>query len=154
MIDVSRARDAVSAFQRLLDDTPSGVAHVRVAPDAWTLAEIVGHMIDSASNNHQRFARLRQGDLDPFPAYEAQAWVDAQRHDGCPFATLCALWTSFNAFLLRLVETTPEAALGNVWASPGGPETLEHLVNGYFEHMERHATHYSGRLAEVLAERA
>jgi hypothetical protein len=29
----------------------------RPAPERWTKKEVVGHLIDSASNNHQRFVR-------------------------------------------------------------------------------------------------
>lgn len=152
MFDADKARASVAAFQRLLDETRPGHAHVRTAPDAWTLAEITGHLIDSASNNHQRFVRLRQGGLDPFPAYDAQAWIDLQNHDACDFATLCALWTGFNAFLLQLAASTPGEALGNVWVSPVyGPKTLEELIDGYYEHLDIHTAHYSGRLAEVRA---
>ena len=40
------------------------------APDKWCPREIVGHLIDSASNNHQRFVRARFQDDLVFPGYE------------------------------------------------------------------------------------
>lgn len=149
MIDMGKARAAVAGFQSLLDRTPREATSVRVAPDAWTLSEIVGHLIDSASNNHQRFARLRLGDLEGFPGYETLGWVQAQNHDACGFDTLSRLWTAFNAFLLRLAETTPRAALSNAWIRPDGPQTLEFLVNDYFAHLDLHAEHYAKRLDEA-----
>ncbi|MEF2229290.1 MAG: DinB family protein [Pseudodesulfovibrio sp.] len=75
MFDTKKAETALADFRRLLDATPAEAAHVRIAPDAWTLAEIVGHLIDSAGNNHQRFVRLRFGDLAGFPAYDTEPWV-------------------------------------------------------------------------------
>ncbi|MCA1946234.1 MAG: DinB family protein [Desulfovibrio sp.] len=148
------ARRIVADMQALLDSTPLAAAHVRVAADAWTLGEIVGHLIDSASNNHQRFARLRLGNLDGFPGYKAEAWVLAQDYAACDFPMLAGLWTQYNALLLHLAATTPAAALGHVWRRPdhaGGPLTLEFLVADYYDHLRLHCQHYGDRLAEVLA---
>ena len=149
MFDVKKAESALAEFRRLLEETPPGAPHVRVAPDAWTLAEIVGHLIDSAGNNHQRFVRLRFGDLAGFPAYEAEPWVQAQGCDGCDFASLTALWTHFNELLLHLARTAPEAALANAWAASGETLTLDFLQNDYYAHLRVHAEHYRLRLDEV-----
>lgn len=151
MIDIEEARAAVAGFEDLLGRTGADAAHVKVAPGAWTLAEITGHMIDSASNNHQRFTRLRLGGLDGFPGYDAEPWVAAQRYGRCDFLTLATLWSSYNAFLLHLVETTPEEALGNCWIRPDGPLTLEFLIADYYAHMRLHTSHYAKRLAEAEA---
>jgi len=151
MIDIESARAVVAAFEDLLDRTDAEAAHVRTFPDAWTLAEITGHLIDSAANNHQRFARLRMGDLEGFPGYDAEPWVAAQDYNSCDFLTLATLWSSYNAFLLHLVETTPPSVLKNAWIRPDGPQTLEHLMADYYVHMRAHLDHYAGRLAEVRA---
>jgi hypothetical protein len=154
VIDLEKARAAVSAFQDLLDKTPPEAATVRIAPDAWTLTEIVGHLIDSAGNNHQRFARLRLGNLEGFPGYEAEAWVRAQDYAACDFQTLSGLWTHYNALLLHLAATTPPAARQNAWVRPEGSQSLEFLVADYYAHMGKHIEHYARRLAEVEAVRA
>ena len=43
--------------------------------DRWTIAEVVGHMIDSACNNHQRFILAQELDELTFPKYEQNVWV-------------------------------------------------------------------------------
>ena len=149
MFDRDAAVGDLAAFQALLDETPARAAHVRVAPDAWTLAEIVGHLVDSASNNHQRFARLRLGDLAGFPGYDAEPWVAAQDYDACDFALLAGLWTHYNALVLHLASTAPDRALGNVWETPDGGLTLEFLMTDYYAHLRLHTEHYARRLAEV-----
>jgi len=149
MIDLDKATLAVAGFQALLNRTPPEAVNVRVSSEAWTLSEIVGHLIDSASNNHQRFARLRLGNLDGFPGYEAETWVRAQDHDSCHFTILSQLWSAYNAFLLHLAETIPHTSLQNAWMKPEGPLTLGFLVNDYFSHLNLHAEHYAKRLAEV-----
>lgn len=149
MFDRTEAENAVAAFQALLDKTPPEVAHVRVRPDAWTLTELVGHLVDSASNNHQRFARLRLGDLQSFPGYDAEPWVAAQDYDACDFASLCTLWTAYNKLLLYLAATTPEQALGNAWKTQDGDLTLGFLIPDYYSHLRLHTGHYEERLKEV-----
>ncbi|GAB7078627.1 DinB family protein [Megalodesulfovibrio paquesii] len=151
MLDMDLARAAVADMQALLDATPPQAGQLRLGPDVWTLGEILGHLIDSACNNHQRFARLRFGDLDQFPGYDAEPWVQAQDYASCDFRTLCALWTSYNALLLHLAATIPDHARANAWRTPDGPLTLDFLTQDYYAHLRRHIDHYAARLAEVQA---
>jgi len=150
MIDLDKARGVVSEFQALVDKTPAEMAQVRLRSDAWTLTEIVGHLVDSASNNHQRFARLRFGDLEGFPGYEAEPWVEAQKYNGCRFEELSVLWASYNGFLLHLVENAPEEAMGNCWVTGGERVSLEFLMGDYYDHLMIHVDHYRDRLSEIL----
>jgi len=152
MIDLEKAKAGIAAFQALLDATPKGAEHVRMAPDAWTLTEIVGHLVDGASNNHQRWVRLRQGNLEGFPGYAAEEWVALQKYDACDFKTLACLWSCYNAFLLHLAAAAPKEALGNVWTGgPYGTKTLEALIEGHYDHTRMHAEQYAKRLEEVRA---
>jgi len=151
MFDLEKAKAALAAFQALLDATPANARHVRVAADAWTLTEIVGHLVDGASNNHQRWVRLRAGNLE-FPAYAAEEWVTLQKYDECDFGKLACLWNCYNTLLLHLAATTPKEALENVWTgSPTGPKTLKTLIDGHYDHTRMHVEQYAKRLEEVKA---
>jgi len=145
------AQPTLDAFLRLVRDTLPAEAEVRPAPEAWTLKEIVGHLIDSASNNHQRFVRLQFGGLEHFPPYEAEPWVAAQCYAEADWTTLILLWESYNDLLLHVIQAIPEAALANAWQHPAGPRTLEFLVRDYYPHLRLHVDHYAKRLAEVRA---
>lgn len=151
MVDLREAGHAVRNFEELLERTPEKASHRRVSPEAWTLAEIVGHLIDSAANNHQRFVRLRLGNLEGFPGYDTEAWIAAQGYDACDFRRLTALWASYNDLLLHLAATTPAEAAAHVWRSPDGERSLEFLIEDYYDHLRAHAAHYVARLDEVLA---
>ena len=48
---VSAVDDACNRFNTL----PAKVIEMRPQPGSWSIKEILGHLIDSASNNHQRF---------------------------------------------------------------------------------------------------
>jgi len=149
MFDAAKAKTVLAAFQELIDATPAGAAHVRPAPDAWTLAEIVGHLVDSAGNNHQRFVRLRFGDLSPFPAYDAEPWVAAQGYDAFDFPTLAALWSTLNGLLLHLATRTPAGAMTHAWVVGDERRTLAFLLSDYYDHLGLHVEHYERRLGEV-----
>ena len=58
----------------------------------WSRKELVGHLIDSASNNHQRFVRAALGDSLEFPGYEQEGWQRLQAAQAVSWQTLLTLW--------------------------------------------------------------
>src|SRR5262245_57257735 len=76
----------------------------RPAPDKWCPRELVGHLIDSAANNHQRFVRARFQDDLVFPGYDQDAWVEVQRYRDAPWGELVELWHGLNLHLARVFE--------------------------------------------------
>src|SRR6476660_10421313 len=93
---VADLRDAIEEFTPLLVQMSDEATRKRPRPGKWCPREIIGHLIDSASNNHQRFVRAQfQEDL-VFPGYAQDAWVSVQRYRDTPWEDLIALWSSFN----------------------------------------------------------
>ena len=127
----------------------------RPAPGKWSPREIIGHLVDSASNNHQRFVRMRDRDDLVVEGYEQDAWVAAQRYQDAPWRELVLLWMTYNRHLARLMAATPsvdrervrhrhnldQRAFRPVPADRG--VTLGYFMNDYVEHLEHH-------LAQVL----
>jgi hypothetical protein len=114
----------------------------------WTRLEILGHLIDSAANNHQRFVRaMAHGDL-VWPGYDAAAMVAVQQFGTAAPALLIGLWESFNLYLARLIALIPENRLAALCTIGGeGELTLELLVVDYVRHMQHH-------LRQILADAA
>lgn len=106
---------------------------------AWTRLEILGHLIDSAANNHQRFVRaIDQGEL-VWPGYDQVAMVRVQHYGVATPSLLVGLWESYNLFLARLMGLIPEERLGAMCVIGGGEAvTLEFLVRDYVDHMQHH----------------
>jgi hypothetical protein len=105
----------------------------------WTRLEILGHLIDSAGNNHQRFVRaMAEGDL-VWPGYDQEAMVRVQQFGRAKPVLLVGLWESFNLYLAGLVALIPEQRLAAECVI-GGAEavTLEYLVIDYVRHMQHH----------------
>ena len=57
---------------------PEEMTDLKPSDGSWTLKEIIGHLIDSAANNHQRIVRLQEGNLERFPSYNNEKWIKIQ----------------------------------------------------------------------------
>src|SRR4051794_28683431 len=76
----------------------------RPAPDRWTIAEVIGHLIDSAANNHLRFVRAQFVEELVFPKYEQNEWVAAQHFNERDWPSLVELWHRYNHHLAHVIE--------------------------------------------------
>ena len=101
--------------------------------------EILGHLIDSACNNHQRFVRAPGTPRLEFPAYEQEFWVATQAYATESWPDLVNLWLLLNRHLLHVVKAMPAEVLSHEVVIGGDPAmTLEALVASYLGHLEHH----------------
>jgi hypothetical protein len=108
----------------------------RVVGSKWTRKQVLGHLIDSAANNHQRFVRLQQGNLSGFPGYEQEQWVDAGNYNKNTWANLLELWAQYNRQLVIVIENIDPACKTNVWEEKS--VSLEFIIDDYARHMLHH----------------
>ena len=130
------------------------------APGKWSPAQIVGHLVDSASNNHQRFVRARFRPDLRFDGYEQDTWVEAQGYASAPWPELVELWRTFNLHLARVMETTPADILRATrpdhnldrlaWevVPADEPATLEYFMRDYVGHLKHHLRQIDPSLAD------
>src|SRR5260221_9334761 len=83
----------------------------RPASGKWSPKEILGHLVDSASNNHQRFVRAQLVPDLIFPPYEQESWVAVQRYGEESWLDLVELWLPYHRQLLHVMASAPESAL-------------------------------------------
>jgi hypothetical protein len=108
-------------------------------PGRWSKKEILGHLIDSAGNNHQRFVRAQLTPRLETPGYEQMAWVASQSYITESWADLIELWSAYNRHLLHVVKAMPDAVLKNeVVIGTNSPATLEAVVIDYVRHLNHH----------------
>lgn len=109
-----------------------------VAADKWTKKQVLGHLIDSAANNHQRFVRT-QYEKVPFIVYDPDQWNALNGYHSLSPSAVTELWTVYNRHLLHLMKTTSQENLSKKCNS-GGTElvTLQWLMEDYVVHMEHH----------------
>lgn len=127
--------DAATSFR---DIDPTTAAE-RPAPGKWSPKEIVGHLIDSAANNHQRFVRAREAADQAFPGYAQDHWVRAQDYQARDWEALIDLWQAYNLHLAHVIRAIPPEALETRLRVGGGePVTLGWLVGDYLAHLRHH----------------
>jgi len=114
-------------------------AAVRPAPGKWSAKEILGHLIDSAANNHQRFVRLQLVKMIDLPGYQQDDWVRLAHYQDQRWSDIVDLWTAYNRHLAVVIRHLDAQALKNVWKTPSGQEVdLEFIARDYITHMRHH----------------
>src|SRR5215471_67933 len=100
-----------------------------VLKGGWSRKQIIGHLIDSASNNHQRFVRAQQGSSFSFPPYEQNHWVASQHYNDRAWSDLVSMWHAYNAHLSHVIGHIADAHLAVPCViESSNPVTLEFLV--------------------------
>lgn len=147
---VADLRTTVDRAAAELRAIPDVVAAARPAPSRWSVKEIVGHLIDSASNNHQRFVRARWQDDLVFTGYAQEDWVAAQDYQSADWPELVTLWHGYNRHLARVMASVPAAARTRehrrhnldrlAWRKlpPDQPATLDYFMRDYVGHLKHH----------------
>jgi len=110
-----------------------------VLAGGWSYKQVLGHLVDSASNNHQRFVRAALQDSLAFPAYEQDAWSRVQCVQDAEWPVLIALWANYNRYLAHLLAHLPAAKL-DVLCRIGSndPVSLRFLAEDYLRHLRHH----------------
>jgi len=143
-------RKIVEDFDRDIATLDADRAARRPSDGSWSLKEILGHLIDSAANNHNRFVRLIQGNLESFPTYKAADWVSSQSYQDADWDNLRALWRVYNRHLLHVVAGLPEDSLKNEWIlEEDVGADLEWLVQDYYEHMAHHIRKFWEKVGDL-----
>jgi hypothetical protein len=135
---VSSLSAVVASTLPRLQAIPEDVASQKPAPNKWSKKEILGHLVDSAANNHQRFMRLQLQPEISLPGYDQDNWVRLNRYQQTPWREIITLWSAYNRHLATVIESLDEAALGHVWHAPDGDLTLEFIASDYVRHLKHH----------------
>ncbi|HLM97989.1 MAG TPA: DinB family protein [Bryobacteraceae bacterium] len=115
--------------------------------EKWSRKEILGHLIDSASNNHHRFVRLQSEELLVMPSYQQNHWVGSQNYNGREWSELVEFWLAYNRHLAHVIRHVDARAAGHIWRAPGKDYRLEFLIEDYLSHLRHHLAQILGASA-------
>lgn len=154
----ARLRSVIATSEPMLSALTDAETAWGRAPGKWSPRQILGHLIDSASNNHQRFVRAASQDDLIFPGYDQERWVELQGYQQASWRELVALWAGFNRHLARVMTAIPEEARTRrrtrhnlhqiAWrvVPATEPVTLDYFMNDYVGHLEHHLSQILGPL--------
>jgi len=136
---------AYSRLQIILDETPARLqaftnvaATEKPAENKWSKKEILGHLIDSASNNHQRFVRMQIDESITLPKYQQDDWVIIQQWQQRDWKDIVELWQILNQHILHIFSCIDESKLSNTITLGNATYTLQFIVDDYVDHILHH----------------
>ncbi|RPI04055.1 MAG: DinB family protein [Ignavibacteriae bacterium] len=129
----------VEDFEDRFNTFDDAQASQKPQPDKWSRKEILGHLIDSAANNHQRFVRAQYLKEIVVPSYEQKEWVHVQQYINRPWSELLALWKTYNFHLAYIISHMEAEHLKNMCIiGSGAPVTVGFVAADYLGHMQHH----------------
>jgi hypothetical protein len=146
-------KPSVERLQYLVDTIPAKLRQItepefsfKPGSDKWSKKEIIGHLIDSAANNHQRFIRIQYEDK-PVIYYDQNQWNKLTNCNSMESGSVIDFWTQYNRFLLHIIKQIPKEKLSRTGLVDAGEEcTLAFYINDYVKHMEHHFIQLFGNL--------
>ena len=135
---IERLQYLCNTIPVILTDMNEGEFSFKPSPDKWSKKEILGHLIDSATNNHHRFIRVQIEDI-PLIRYDQNQWNRAGQYAQMDSKRLVSFWSVYNRHLTELLKLIPAETLSRTCnVGKEEPVTLEWLINDYVRHLEHH----------------
>ena len=144
--------DLINRLPDRLRAMPADKIEHKSAPNTWSVKEELGHLLDSAANNHQRIVRAQLEDKPAMPGYDGDAWVVLHRYQQRDWETLIGLWAALNSQLLAAADAAPESAWSRTLTiADSAPLTLKFVADDYVRHMVHHLRHMGVELGDVMS---
>jgi hypothetical protein len=114
--------------------------NLKPSANVWSKKEILGHLIDSANNNLNRFIRCTY-EQDFKLVYAQNNWVAVQHYQDTKVDDMLTLWRLLNKQIARVLTNYPDSMLQNTCDTGDGAvelHTVEYLATDYVKHLEHH----------------
>jgi hypothetical protein len=134
----------VSEWETKLLELPAHVLTERRNGQKRTIKQLLGHLIDSASNNTHRIIHLQYQESPLwFPNYASNGnndkWIDIQNYQDEDWETVVKLWRYANIHLVHVIKNVDTAKLDNQWcSSPHELVSLREAIKDYLRHFQLH----------------
>jgi hypothetical protein len=147
---ISSMRNILAVVPDRLGKLSKDVVEGKPAPSNWSPKEELGHLLDSAANNHQRIVRAQFEDSPAMPGYEQNRWVAVHGYQRRDWKELIAVWQAINRQLLAAAEAVPDSAWSRTLTVAGSePLTLQFVFEDYVTHMLHHLEHIGIEVADI-----
>lgn len=113
-------------------------ASYKPTPETWSAKEVLGHLVDSASVNHERMLRVSLADGLTLLGYPQNEFVALEAWQKRSWSEIVSLWQALNLHIAHLVEHIPTSSLGHQFTVGQNTVTLKFLIEDYIAHLEHH----------------
>jgi len=152
MPELNSLRDLLERVPARLQRLSPDIVASKPTPSDWSPKEELGHLLDSAANNHQRIVRARLEDNPAMPGYEQNRWVAIHAYHQRDWRELIELWQALNRQLLAAAEAAPDSAWSRTLTIAGSePLTLEFVFDDYVVHMLHHLRHIGIEVDDIAS---
>lgn len=134
---LNRLEYIINLTPKMLTEISEENMSTKPSPTKWSKKEIIGHLIDSATNNHQRFVR---GQFENIPeiSYEQNNWNEFSFYNQIESKQIISFWTIYNKQIIEIIKRIPKENLEKQIKIGNNILTLEFLIIDYVEHLEHH----------------
>ena len=145
-------RDLLQRVPDRLKKLSKDTVESKPTPSSWSPKEELGHLLDSAANNHQRIVRAQLEDNPAMPGYEQNRWVAIHAYQRRDWGELIELWQALNRQLLAAAEAVPDSAWSRTLTVAGSePVTLQFVFEDYVVHMLHHLQHIGIEVDDITS---
>lgn len=145
-------RELVNRVPGRLEELSKEKVESKPTPSTWSPKEELGHLLDSASNNHQRIVRAQLENSPTMPGYDQNGWVAVHAYQRRDWKELIALWQALNRQLLAAATAVPDSAWSKTLTVAGSaPLTLQFVFDDYVTHMVHHLQHIGIETADITS---
>ncbi len=134
---INRLTNIIDKVPTKLSEFNESVMSEKQLPTKWSKKQILGHLIDSATNNHQRFVR-GQFETNPEITYDQNKWNEFSFYQEMESQQIIKFWTIYNTQLLEIIKRIPSNSLKNQIKVGDNLLTIEFLIVDYVDHLEHH----------------
>ena len=139
-----RLRQVVALAEPKLRGITEEAAAKPALKGGWSAKQVIGHLIDSAANNHQRFVRASLDGAYAGPGYAQDDWVNLEDYQRQKWADILILWSAYNRHLAHLLTQIPDDKAGLSCKVGSSEYTLGYVINDYVDHMVGHLKQVGG----------
>ena len=100
---INRLNFILDKVPNILSEISEENMNLKPFPNKWSKKEIIGHLIDSATNNHQRFVR-GQFEHNPEIRYDQNKWNEFSFYQEIASNQIISFWTIYNRQLLEIIS--------------------------------------------------
>lgn len=124
--------------------------YIKPLPNKWSPIEILGHLIDSALNNHRRFLLAQKKEDLIFAGYDPDTWVQLNNYQNRETTEVISFWEACNIQLAELLTQLDDQLISEKSSEhnfhkicmnelpKNQSSSLAYLIRDYLFHVEYH----------------